>query len=163
MRRTTHPWLTGLALALLLAVPGAAYQAPEPPSLTDEEAAEIERRVLSQCRLPEDTPRATAPWYFHYELALELSDRDPARAVEALTAAVRRKPEPGRSARIYGMWFTDYLPYFHLARTQAALGHWQCVEDALTLSRRKGEIDPEDEEFAELEELEAETRAQGHQ
>lgn len=157
----THPSLAGLVLALLLGAPGAAHQAPEPPTVTDEEAAEIERRVRSQCRLPEDTPTAAAPWYFHYELGLELADRDPARAVESLTEAVRRKPESGRAVRLYGMWFRDYLPYFYLARTQAALGHWRCVEDALALSRRSGEIDPEDDEFVELQELEAETRAQG--
>lgn len=159
--RKTCPWLAGFALALLLGAPGAAHQAPEPPTVTDEEAAQIERRVLSRCRLPEDTSTAAAPWYFHYELGLELADRDPARAVEALSEAVRRKPESGRAVRLYGMWFRDYLPYFHLARTQAALGHWQCVDDALALSRLSGEIDPEDDEFIELQELEAETRAQG--
>lgn len=157
-------WIVGCALALLVAASSAAgQQAAEPPRLSDEEAAALERKVLSQCQLSPDTPTTLAPWYFHYQLGLELAERDPARAVEALAEAVERRRNPGRTVRLYGMWFRDYLPYFHLARVQAALGNWQCVADAVALSRRSGEIDPEDPEFVELQELEAETRAQGHQ
>lgn len=125
--------------------------------LSDEEASAVERGVLRRCGLDESTDRATAPWYYHYELGLEMAERgDPQRAVDALVSAVERRDDPERSTRIYGMWFIDYLPYFQIARLHATLGNLDCARDALRLSKQKGEWTPNDDEYDDLQVLELE-------
>ena len=125
-----------------------------PEVLPEAEVVEIERELKVRCGLPPTVASSSAPWYFHYELALEMDERgDPQRALDALVAATERRAEPRQGARMYGMWFIDYLPYYHLAKTHAELGNWACAFDALLVSERKGEITPEDDEFTELAEL----------
>jgi hypothetical protein len=126
--------------------------------LTDAEYADLRRTVLSRCRLPDDLPPERAPWYFHYDLGLELLERgDAPRALDALLESTARRHDPQRRARIYGMWFEDYLPYFHIARIEAQLGHWECVADALAISARLEEVTAGDEEWEELQTLKTET------
>ena len=43
------------------------------PHLPEAEAARVRREVLSRCKLAEDSKAGDAPWYFHYELGLELA------------------------------------------------------------------------------------------
>lgn len=125
-----------------------------PEVLSEAEYQEIQRQVLTRCRLSEGTLPHEAPWYFHYEMGLELERRgDPQRALDSLLEAVARRHTPQRQARLYGMWFKDYLPYFTIARLHATLGNWQCVADALAFSREKGEIAPGDDEIIEFQEL----------
>lgn len=134
-----------------------------PEVLSEMEHQEIQRQVLTRCQLSADTLPREAPWYFHYEMGLELERRgDPQRALDALLEAVTRRDEPQRQARIYGMWFRDYLPYFAIARLHAVLGNWQCVAGALALSRQKGEITTKDDELIDFEELSEEARAHGN-
>jgi tetratricopeptide (TPR) repeat protein len=133
-----------------------------PEVLSDLEYQEVQRHVLTRCQLSAETPPRDAPWYFHYELGLELERLgDPQRALDALLEAVTRRHTPQRQARIYGMWFKDYLPYFAIARLQATLGNWQCVADALALSRQTGEVAAGDEELIDFDELATEARAHG--
>jgi len=66
---------------------------------------------------------------------------------------------PKRSARMYGMWFTDYRPYLEIAQAHVQLGNWACAFDALSLSRQLEEVVEEDEEFARFMELTDETAA----
>jgi hypothetical protein len=117
--------------------------------------ARIRREVLSRCRLPADSKAADAPWYFHYELGLSLlgDHGDPQRALDALIDSVDRRPEPQRKARLYGMWFLDYLPYIQIAKAHAQLGNRECALDALRLSQEMGEVSPGDRDVLELKSL----------
>ncbi len=135
----------------------------EPRKLSDQEYEQLRRNVLTQCHLSPDAHSSTAPWYFHYELGLELAKRgDAERALDAFLDSVGRKEDSQRKARIYGMWFRSYLPYFEIARAQAALGHWQCVADALELSASHNEITDGDREFPEFDGLKLEVKEHNH-
>jgi hypothetical protein len=150
-------------LVLLAMFPSTLLPADEPPrftvypkrpgTLSDKEVDAIAAQVAARCKLPGPRPRQ-APWYFHYELGLELAHRgDPQRALDAFVEAVNRRGEPQHGARLYGLWFLDYVPYFHIARAHALLGNWDCAADALALSQRKTEVSAKDAEYAELKEL----------
>lgn len=142
-------------------LPGYRDFEPQPPVLSDEQLQEVEREVLRRCGLDGATPARQAPWYFHYELGLELARRgDPQRALDALLEATERREASKRGARMYGMWFTDYLPYFQIARLHVVLGNWSCAADALRRSEEEGEVSPETREYPELLELLDEVRAQ---
>ncbi len=124
------------------------------PRLSEQELLRIRRDVLSRCRLPADAKSSEAPWYFHYELGLSLAEHgDPQRALDALIDSVDRRPEPQRKARLYGMWFLDYLPYLQIARAHAQLGNRECALDALRLSQELGEVAPGDRDLYELKSL----------
>jgi hypothetical protein len=145
--------------------PGAAPKYREferkAPVLSDREAEEVRAEVLARCQLRPETKPQEAPWYFHYELGRDLYRRgDPQRALDALIEAATRRAEPGHGARIYGMWFMDYLPYLEIARAHAKLGNWDCAQNALDYSRRAGEVSQHDKEFAEFRALALETDRQ---
>jgi hypothetical protein len=131
----------------------------QPPKLSDPEYLQLRRQVAARCGVPDDVATGRAPWYFHYELALALARQgDPQRAVEALVVSTDHKPQPQRQARMYGMWFTDYIPFFWLAREHALLGNWECATDALEASQKSGEVSERDDEFAEFRALVEEAR-----
>jgi tetratricopeptide (TPR) repeat protein len=124
--------------------------------LDETEYARLREMVFSRCRIEPSTPRARAPWYFHYELGLALSRRgDHQRALDALIEAAQRKPVSDANARTYGMWFLDYIPYLRIAREHARLGNRECALDALRLAERYGEAGTRDHtrELRELKEL----------
>jgi len=84
-------------------------------------------------------------------LAQALDSRgDPQRALEALLVATEHRPQSKRQARMYGMRFTDYVPYFWIAREHARLGNWECALDALRMSEQTGEVTERDPEFSEF-------------
>ena len=159
------------AYRVLLATPAAANPPAEPRYrvferkpvvLSDERHRQLQAAVLSRCQLKPDADSAQAPWYYHYEMGMRLlAEGDPQRALDALIDAVLRRSEPHREARIYGMWFTDYRPYFHIARAHVRLKNWECAGDALALSARAGEVSERDREFAEFRALLDETRKNG--
>jgi hypothetical protein len=153
------------AWSLLL---GPSPESPEPtgeqgfrdysrPPATEEERtqiASIEREVMARCALPAGQATSGAPWYYHYELGLELlKGGHDVRALDAFIEAVDTGSRPRHSARIYGMWFVDYLPYFHIARAHSRLGNWACAGDAMRMSESWREISPEDREYDEFREL----------
>jgi len=160
-------------LALFLVLPVTALQSADPPtrptykqferkpvSLSEEDLAEIRRRIAGRCGLSPGTDLSHAPWYFHYELAEELTRRgDPQRALDALIEATEHRPRPERGARMYGVWFTDYLPYLRIAHLHLQLGNWACAEDALRLSQELQEVSRQDPELQEIEELKQEIAA----
>lgn len=120
------------------------------PTLSEDEYRRLEAEVMASCGIDPASPLTIAPWYFHYELALALDRRgDPQRALEALLVSTQRRPQPQRQARLYGMRFSDYVPYFWIAREHARLGNWECVIDALRVSSENGEVSERDPEYAE--------------
>jgi hypothetical protein len=156
-------------LFLLSAAPSPA-QAPSseptyrdferrPATLSEADFERLKSAVMSRCHVPEGTDLTTAPWYFHYEMGLELEKKgDPQRALDAFIAALDRRSEPQHGSRMYGMWFIDYLPYLEIAKAHAALGNWQCAADALRISADQKETQPGDKRFEEFLELTEETR-----
>jgi hypothetical protein len=136
----------------------------QPAVLSDAELGRLRAIVLSRCGLAPTSNPASAPWYFHYELGLELERRgDPQRALDAFLDAAARKARPARMSRMYGMWFRDYLPYFEIAKAHVALGNWQCAADALQASERAAEIGENDLAYLEFQELKSEVQARGRQ
>lgn len=121
-----------------------------PPVLTEREYEHLRAEVMSSCGIDPASPLGFAPWYFHYELAQALDRRgDPQRALEALLVATEHRPASRRQARMYGMRFTDYLPYFWIAREHTHLGNWECALDALRMSEQTGEVTAQDPEYLE--------------
>lgn len=129
------------------------------PVLSEAEVERIRAEVMLRCGMQPSLAVSSTPWYFHYELGQEMSRRgDPQRALDAFLASLDQRPDPQRQARMYGMWFTDYLPFFSIAREHAKLGNWECVRDALDFSERSGEMTPLSAEYAEFRALVEEAR-----
>jgi hypothetical protein len=82
---------------------------------------------------------------------------DPQRALDALIEAATQRADPAHGARIYGMWFVDYLPYYEIARAHAKLGNWDCAQNAIDFSKRAGEVSSRDKEFQEFRALALQT------
>ncbi len=142
------------------AVPRYRDYERKPPVLSEGEVESLRAEVLARCQLKPETRPQEAPWYFHYELGRSLYRRgDPQRALDALIEAATLRAEPGHGARIYGMWFMDYLPYLEIARAHARLGNWDCAQNALEYSRQAKEVSEHDKEFAEFRSLALETES----
>ncbi|SFN58270.1 hypothetical protein [Dokdonella immobilis] len=137
----------GIALAMPAHASGVALSGPgsnatahgyQSTNLRPGEADALRRKVLVQCGLIGSRNRL--PWYFHFAYAQALLDAgDTRRAVVELSESINLRPEPRVRKRTYGMWFTDYLPYFQLAEAHAKLDNWPCAEHAMELSRSTGE------------------------
>ena len=131
-----------------------------PPTLPAEEIRALSAQVLTRCGLPPHTDVTQAPWYFFYEVGLELDARgDPQAALDYLITAADRRPRSARFARTYGLWFIDYRPYFEIARSHSELGNWECALDALELSEKMGEVTNKDDDYARFRELLRQARA----
>jgi hypothetical protein len=141
-----------LAAGLALAIPAYASGSsssdgadPDPAtngyqsmSLQASDLDALRRKVLVQCGL--DSARNVLPWYFHFAYGQALLEAgDARRAVVELSRSIDLRPEPQTRKRTYGMWFTDYLPYFQLAEAHARLNNWPCAERAMQLSQSSGE------------------------
>ncbi len=97
------------ALRVRPSLPGLRAQAGRPFGAA--RSTTLRAEVLARCQLKPETRPQDAPWYFHYELGRDLYRRgDPQRALDALIEAATLRADPGHGARIYGMWFMDYLP-----------------------------------------------------
>jgi tetratricopeptide (TPR) repeat protein len=127
---------------------------PKAPVLPREEFERLQKDVLSRCHIEPTVSPEGAPWYFHYELGVELARRgDNPRALDAFIYAATRRPEPKHTARVYGVWFLDYMPYIQISLAHARLGNRECALDALALSRKLGETSEQAREMAELKQL----------
>jgi len=126
-------------------------------TLPDSEVETIRNQVLRRCALTQNTAQSQLPWYFHYEFGLELLNQgDPQRALDALIVAANLREDSKRNSRMYGMWFTNYLPYYQIALAHTKLGNWRCAMDALRVSTKNSEFLPRDrgyEEFTDLEKM----------
>lgn len=148
--------LVAYQLLINEATPLPRYEMFDPAKeiLPDEEFEKLKSQVLRGADVAPGTKIADAPWYVHYELALELERKgDHARAIASFVDALHRKPNPQRHVRTYGMWLMDYYPYFHIAKNQAALENWNGAADAITISERLREIPFDAAEYNELEKL----------
>lgn len=126
----------------------------KPEKLSAEEFRRRRAEVLRRCSLGAEVRDADAPWYFHYELGrIMAAAGDPQRALDAFIEAAMRKERSQKDARMYGMWFTDYYPYFQIARAHADLGNWSCAREALLLAEKQGEMAGKREELRELRDL----------
>lgn len=122
----------------------------KPPVIPEQEFKRIQDQVLARCHLSLGKPER-APWYYHYELGLELGRRgDNQRALDAFIDAAHRRPQSQRLARTYGVWFVDYLPYLQIAKAHARLGNRLCALDALSFSERLGELSEDERELVAL-------------
>ena len=126
-------------------------------ALTDTECEDIRRQVLRRCALPEKGSTGTLPWYFHYEYGLELmAAGDSQRAIDELIVAAAIREKSRRKSRMYGMWFTDYLPYYQIALAHSKMGNWQQAMDAMRVSARNSEFSPIDrgyDQYSDLQKL----------
>jgi len=114
---------------------------PRPVVLSDEQYRALRESVARRCRTGSDDATSLAPWYFHYELGLELQNAgDPQRALDAMILAIDDRADPKLGTRMYGMWFIDYVPYFRIAELHAALENYECARDALELSEKLAEV-----------------------
>lgn len=130
---------SAIAQSAPTAVDPLAQHVDGPVSLTPDAAEALRRKVLVDCGLPADQ-RDGLPWYFHFEYGRRLLDAgDARRAVVQLSQSVEMNPDPKAEKRMYGMWFTDYLPYFQLAEAHAQLGNWPCAANAFQLSKAANE------------------------
>lgn len=125
--------------------------------LSDDEAGTIRNQVLRRCALTGKGLSDGLPWYFHYEFGLELMEAgDPQRALDELILAANLREDSKRNSRMYGMWFTNYLPYFKIAQAHSKLGNWKCAMDAMRVSARQSEFSPVDpgyEQYSDLQKL----------
>lgn len=125
-----------------LAMPQASPVTVNGGPLSELDAELIRARVLRRCALSDDVAENKLPWYFHYLLGLEYSEKgDSSRALHAFQLGANMKEEPSRSKRLYGMWFMDYLPYYQIARAHEELGEWRDAKEALYVSLAVGEFE----------------------
>ncbi len=143
-------------------------QAPEPAPtgrLSEEQYQQIESQVMDRCRLTRGSSPRTYPWYFHYELGLELLEHDdPGRALTSLLDALDKREKPQRFTRTYGMWYLNYAPYYNIGLAHYRLGNYDCAADAFKMSDSFQEIPPSEPGFQEREKLrrEAEKKSGKH-
>ncbi len=126
-------------------------------TLSDTEVTSIKSQVLRRCALSGKGPTDEMPWYFHYEFGLDLmAAGDPQRALDELILAANLREDSKRNSRMYGMWFTNYLPYFQIAQAHSKLGNWQCAMDAMRVSAKQSEyspVDPGYDQYSDLQKL----------
>jgi len=137
--------------------PGTKYSEQEASELTDQELFVIRKRILKRCGISQKLSKNKLPWYFYYEFGVELINMGAAdRAVESLQMTANLKAEPMRGARMYGMWFINYLPYYQMSLAWSELREWDRAWDAIRMSEELVEFSPGDfeyEKFASLRDL----------
>jgi hypothetical protein len=122
--------------------------------LSQEEFEKLEIEIVSRCNLDSSKPRNAYPWYFDYELGLELLKHDdPARALESFLASLGKKDQPQDMARIYGMWYMKYAPFYNIGLAHYELGNYACMRDAFDTSKALNELEVDDESYKERERL----------
>lgn len=114
----------------------------------------LERQVMNRCRVDRERTHRDYPWYYHYELAVELlKRRDPSRALTNLLDALGKKQQPQRLSRLYGMWYLNYAPYFNIGLAHYDLGNYECARDAFDVSSDLKELTASEESYGKRERL----------
>jgi len=130
--------------------------APAQGGLSELDAQIVRARVLRRCALSSDIAENKLPWYFHYLLGLEYSERgDNGRAVHAFQMGANLETESARNKRLYGMWFMDYLPYYQMALAHVELGEWTAARNALYTALEVGEFEEGANGWSEFQSMEA--------
>lgn len=112
---------------------------------------EIRQRVLKRCGLSSTLAENKLPWYFFYEFGVELLDAGQAwQALESFQMTANLRPESARGARMYGMWFVNYLPYYRLSMAYAELGEWELAWESIQLSEAMIEFSPDDFDYEDF-------------
>ncbi|GBC85726.1 hypothetical protein HRbin11_02176 [bacterium HR11] len=94
------------------------------------------------------------PWYFHYALGKELFERGQYReALRSLRRALLLNPRPETQARTYGMWHTEYRPYYYMTQAFLKLGQRDCAAQTARESVRFREIPPTDGLYPEWQQV----------
>ncbi len=110
--------------------------------------------MLRKCAIQSSDLDQDLPWYFNYEFGMALVGAgDHQRGLDALIIAANQKQQSQRNKRMYGMWFTNYLPYYQIAQAHSKLGNWQCALDALKVSQQYREFSSVDRGFSEFSDL----------
>jgi len=127
-------------------------------ALSEDEVESIRALVLECCAsAAELADSKKLPWYFYYELGIELMKAgDAQRALDSFVLGANVLQDPKRGKRMYGMWFVDYLPYYQIALANAKLGNWENAQYAIKVSEGSGEFtssDPGYEAFVRLDRL----------
>jgi hypothetical protein len=118
--------------------------------LTENEVQSIRDKVLTDCETCSDGGDQWLPWYFHYQMGVDLmAAGDDRRALNAFITGAKLREESSRDSRMYGMWYVDYLPYYQIARVHTRLGNWENARDAIRVSDSLGEFSPLDQGYEE--------------
>lgn len=128
---------------------------PSAYTLEAHEVDEIRARVLRKCAIRSTGLDEQLPWYFNYEFGQELmAAGDVQRGLDALILAANQRQVSQRNSRMYGMWYTNYLPYYRIAQAHSQLGNWACAMDAIRLSNQHAEFSRTDRGYQDFSDLE---------
>lgn len=107
----------------------------KPYTLSDPDVLMLKEELRTRCNLPPGNDHVY-PWYYHYLLGLEFSKRnDWQRALDSFLVALDHRRSPQKFARIYGMWFEDYFPYYQIGVAHYHLQNWKCASNSFLLSQ----------------------------
>lgn len=84
---------------------------------------------------------AAMEWYVHYNKALKaFESKDWLEAIRQIQEGLKDKPEPKVKARMTGIDFVDYLPYYYMGVSYYNLGNFKEAQAAFVKSLDFGEI-----------------------
>jgi len=112
-----------------------------PSAAPNPRETDVLQRARIRCGLPEERDQTLYPWYFDYEVSqdfLKAGEYD--AGIRYLYHAIGKKAAPQEKARMYGMWFSDYHPYFLLAKALFHEGNYLCASDALAQSLKTEDL-----------------------
>jgi len=114
--------------------------APTAP-VQHERRERILEEVQERCGLPDQADRTLYPWHYDYEASQAFIREGMYDAgIQYLYRALDKKAQPEEKTRIYGMWFTDYHPYFLLAKALYHEGNDECALRALERSLKTEDL-----------------------
>ncbi|MDQ1351753.1 MAG: Tetratricopeptide repeat protein [Acidobacteriota bacterium] len=84
---------------------------------------------------------AAMEWYVHYTKAMKaFESKDWPETIRQIQEALKDKPEPKLKARMTGIDFVDYLPYYYIGVSYYNLGNFKEAQAAFVKSQDFGEI-----------------------
>lgn len=84
---------------------------------------------------------AAMEWYVHYTKAIKaFESKDWPETIRQIQEGLKDKPEPKIRARMTGIDFVDYLPYYYLGASYYNLGNFEQAQAAFKKSLDFGEI-----------------------
>lgn len=110
--------------------------------------------VRARCGLADDADPTLYPWHYDYEASQAFIREGMYDAgIQYLYRALDKNALPGDNLRIYGMWFTDYHPYFLLAKAFHHEGSDECALRALEQSFKAEDLKNAPEDQMEREQM----------